>query len=515
MVTDREILWWEGFGWTDDDKEIPVTPETLFSVQSMSKNFTAAAVLAAVAEGLVDLDAPITRYLPDFTVQSRFEDHPERRMTLRLLLSHRAGFTHEAPDGSNFDLGTGSFENHVRSISRTWLRFPVGQRYCYSNLGVDLAGYILQVRSGRPFAEYVRRKILVPVGMVSSSFDRERIKGDGKRAIGHNPKRDPIPVEIPMVPSGGLYAGAADLARWVQFQLNRGRVSGKKVLPEAFLDEMAVLPGRNPRQTNGYGLGLAVVAHAGTTLLTHGGGGFGFLTYMGWIPEFKIGVVCLTNATGHNFQSSLPLEILDKFLAAGAGAKAVAAAAGPTSAPLPPEVDVLASEQERLAGRYLYASGGVMILEFENGRVGIKSGSSFIPARFVSPDVAGLESDGAPFFYSFLRNPDGSPAGLVRMDDGENLDFNEGPHDPRGPDLQEWEKYVGRYAYRIFGRPGGFFTVSKKKRIPPSRPYEACGIPARLVLRRSRRSFRFHRTRPNLAEHQAGKDGRDALAATN
>jgi CubicO group peptidase (beta-lactamase class C family) len=75
----------------------------LFSVQSVSKNFTAAAVLLAVLEGLLDLDRPISEYLPSFTVNSRFEEHPEKKMTLRLLLSHRAGFTHEAPVGNNYD----------------------------------------------------------------------------------------------------------------------------------------------------------------------------------------------------------------------------------------------------------------------------------------------------------------------------------------------------------------------------------------------------------------------------
>ncbi|MFO7734411.1 MAG: serine hydrolase domain-containing protein, partial [Candidatus Aminicenantes bacterium] len=318
VVTDRRVLWQEGFGFATDDRRVPVTAETPFSVQSMSKNFTATAVLAAVRDGLVALDTPITAYLPEFTVHSRFEEHPERKMTLRLLLSHRAGFTHEAPDGGNYDPGSGSFANHVRSISRTWLRFPVDQRYCYSNLGVDLAGYILEVRSGLPFAEYLRRKVLDPVKMKGSTFDIEAVKRNGRRAVGHNPVRTPIPVEIPMVPAGGLYASAADLARYVRFHLNEGRAAGRRVLPKKLLAEMAAIPARDPRQTNGYGLGLAVVPYSGTVLLTHSGGGFGFLTHMAWLPELEIGVVCLTNATGHNLNTSIGGELLEKFLAAGA-----------------------------------------------------------------------------------------------------------------------------------------------------------------------------------------------------
>ena len=458
VTTDRELLWAEGFGVTAEGGSVPVTPETRFSAQSMSKNFTAAAVLAAVRDGLVGLDVPITFYLPDFAVRSRFEDRPERKMTLRLLLSHRAGFTHEAPDGNNYDPGTGSFEGHVRSISRTWLRFPVGERYSYSNLGIDLAGYVLQVRSGLPFAEYVRRKVLAPAGLAAASFDIEDIRRDARRAVGHDPGRPSVAVEVPMLAAGGLYAGASELARWVRMHLNEGRVGDAAALPEALLAEMSSIAFAGPRQTHGYGLGLAVSRHGGAVLLNHGGGGYGFLTYMGWLPELEIGVVVLTNSSGHDIQTSLPLEILDRFVEAGAGAKPLPPA--PAAAPLPPEVLVPGADQRRLAGRYLYGRGGYMLVERRDGRIGAGSGQEFRPARFVSRDEASIESAGVPYFYRFVRGADGSPRRIVRAYDGENLDYNDGPDDPPGPARPEWERFAGRYEYRAYGRPAGVVNVS-------------------------------------------------------
>lgn len=462
VITGRRILWQEGFGFTGDDRRIPVTADTAFSVQSMSKTFTAAAVLAAVRDGLVDLDTPITAYLPDFTVNSRFEKHPERRMTLRILLSHRAGFTHEAPDGGNFDPGSGSFENHVRSISETWLRFPVDERYCYSNLGIDLAGYILQVRSGLPFPEYVRRKILEPLGMTNASFDIETIKKDEYRAHGHNPARTPIPVEIPMIPAGGFYASAAELTRFVQFHLNDGRAGGRRILSRKLLAEMEKIPARDPRQTQGYGLGLAVVPYAGTVRLTHSGGGFGFLTHMGWLPDLKLGVVCLTNATGHNLNTAIGEEIMAKFLAAGAGAKPLPP--GPKSAAQPPplEIEMSAADQNRLAGRYLNAFGRGMIIEFREGKAGLTEKGAFNPARFISEDEVILISGGSGIFYRIKRNPDGSPARLIRLDDGESFDFQEGLDDPPGPDDASWDTYIGVYPFKINGLPGGSHRVLKR-----------------------------------------------------
>lgn len=119
-LVDRDrALWVQGFGDRDRPGGAPVTENTIFSLQSVSKLFTATAVMQEVAARRLDLDEPITTYLPHFTVHSAFEEHPERKITLRMLLSHTAGFTHEAPVGNNNDLDSGTFEDHVRSISDT------------------------------------------------------------------------------------------------------------------------------------------------------------------------------------------------------------------------------------------------------------------------------------------------------------------------------------------------------------------------------------------------------------
>ena len=460
-VVDRErVLWAEGFGFTDGRRTVPVSIATPFSVQSMAKSFTAVALLIAAQQGLVSLDEPITTYLPSFTVNSRFEEHPERRMTLRLLLSHRAGFTHEAPVGNNYELDQGTFEEHIASISRTWLRFPVGQRYSYSNLGVDLAGYILQVRSGVPFESFVRQNLLLPLGMTGSTFDQGEIARMPDRAIGHSRSLDTIPVAVPMIPAGGLYSTAADLARFVQFQLNRGSVAGQPLVAEPLLEQMWAMYEPDPRQTVGYGLGLGIQTRHGTHYLSHGGGGFGFRSHMGWFPEYGLGIVLLTNSDDHPYQNALPQAILDRFIAARHGEAAVSAreTARETSEPHAVAPDRLAG----LDGLYLYASGGYMIVVCHDGRLGTGPVEQFSPFTFLSEEVAVAEHRGEPFHYRFLRNPDGSAAMLVRLYDATVLDFNDGPHDPPGPDRPGWERYVGQYRYRIFGKPARTVELSRR-----------------------------------------------------
>jgi len=199
LVDGDHVVWQQGFGVTDRDGP-PVTVDTIFSVQSMSKLFTATAVMQAVRSGRLDLDVPITRYLPGFTVHSAFEPHPEQRITLRMLLGHTAGFTHEAPLGNNYEPEPGDFDAHVRSICDTWLRFPVGTGYAYSNLGIDLAGYILETTAGEPFPAVMRDTLLAPLGMDHSTFDRARVHTATNRAVGHSGLVRP-PVDVPMATS--------------------------------------------------------------------------------------------------------------------------------------------------------------------------------------------------------------------------------------------------------------------------------------------------------------------------
>jgi CubicO group peptidase (beta-lactamase class C family) len=320
-LVDREgLIWTAGFGYTDYDLKTPVTPDTIFSIQSMSKTFTATLVMLAVQEGLVDLDAPITEYLPDFKVRSRFEDNPQEKMTLRHLLSHTAGFVHEAPVGNNFERKFPSFEAHIRSISDTWLEFPVGAKYSYSNLGVDLAAYIVQTRSGRSFAEYMKAKLLDPLDMSNSSVDVEFIRQHPNRAIGHTPHIRRETLEMPMIGAGGVYTSARDLAKFVQFHLNWGKVQGHSVLKRKLVESMSTSSpglciGVDPQHSVSAERYPSVDVNDTTSCqLAHGGGGFGFHSSMSWYSEYGMGLLILTNSVNHNRQWELLERLADELV---------------------------------------------------------------------------------------------------------------------------------------------------------------------------------------------------------
>jgi CubicO group peptidase (beta-lactamase class C family) len=313
VVDGDGVVWQQGFGSTDRDGATPVTVDTMFSVQSMSKVFTATAVMQAVQSGRLDLDAPITTYLPGFVVGSAFEPHPEQRITLRMLLSCTAGLTHEAPVGNNYEPEPGEFGAHVRSIADTWLRFPVGTGYAYSNLGFDLAGHILEQVSNKPFPVVMRDSVLAPLRMDHSTFDRARVHATPDRAVGHAAEPVAPAVDVAMTAAGGLWASAADLALFLRFQLGDGTLDGRTMLDAALMRQMRTVPAPAAGAPAGYALGVARTRwRAGQflDLFNHGGAGNGFRSDLWWLPQLQLGIAVLTNSAEHDLQGALALGIL-------------------------------------------------------------------------------------------------------------------------------------------------------------------------------------------------------------
>jgi len=320
IVDDQQVVWSEGFGFTDWDHKTPVTADTAFSIQSMTKSFTAAAVMLAVQEGLVDLDTPVSEYLPDFHINSIFEEGPQEKITLRHLLSHTAGFTFDAPVGNNNDLDAVSWQELITSISDTWLLFPVGTRYNYSNNGIDLAAHIVEVQAGMPFQKYLKARLLDPLGMTHSSLDIDAIRAMPDRAIGHSAFFRQIPIS-PIMAAGGLYTSVNDMAHYLLFYLNLGKVNSGTAQETQVLNADLVktmYDGQFPASAEqGYGLGLTFSRqHDATNTLEieHGGGGFGFISDMAWFPQIKFGVVWLSNSSDHNVQSWLTGQIINDYI---------------------------------------------------------------------------------------------------------------------------------------------------------------------------------------------------------
>ena len=264
-----------------------IDDKTIFSIQSISKNITALAIMTAVQDGILNLDSSIIEYLPSFTVNSCFEDFPEQKITLRMLLSHTAGFTHEAPIGSNYDYTHCNTKDHINSISKTWLKFPAGTNYSYSNLGFDLASEIIAQKTGTSFSDYLKLKIFQPLSMTNTTADDNEVLLNKNRTEGFIPAVKKKHYSIPLPGSGAVYTSLSDFVKYTQLLMNYGEASNKPLIYKKYLYEMCKI------NIDNYGLGTYIDKINDILYVNHNGGGFGYSATLLWFPEYDLGSVIL------------------------------------------------------------------------------------------------------------------------------------------------------------------------------------------------------------------------------
>ena len=301
VAVDGDLVWARGFGWADRDARTPLGSASISRTGSISKSITALLMMRLVERGVIRLDDPVSRYLPEIRglAQPRAG---AREVTFRHLASHTAGLVRE-PALEDAAVGPiASWETKVlASIPTTAFDSVPGARYQYSNIGFGILGLALSRAAGRPFMELVEQEIFTPLGMTGSTF----VVGEDlmpRLAKGYQNSGDGrIDADTPAaqhagrgykVPNGGVYSTVADLARFA------GAVSGVPgldVISEKSRSEM--LRVQTPESpTNGYGLGLALeVEEGGRRLASHGGAVPGYTAHLAFDPDARIAVVLLRN----------------------------------------------------------------------------------------------------------------------------------------------------------------------------------------------------------------------------
>ncbi|MBT7010670.1 MAG: serine hydrolase, partial [Flavobacteriaceae bacterium] len=166
LVSDQKIVWASGFGYEDPKNLIPADANTVYRVGSVSKLFTDMAIMQRVEKGELNLDAPIQKYIPDFTPNNPF-DIP---ITLRQLMSHRSGLIREPKKGNYFADDEVSLKTTVESIIESTLVHPPQSKIKYSNAAIAVAGYTLESVYKTPYVSYMKKNILEKIGMFNSSF---------------------------------------------------------------------------------------------------------------------------------------------------------------------------------------------------------------------------------------------------------------------------------------------------------------------------------------------------------
>lgn len=291
LVDDQETVWARGFGCSDPETQAPATARTVHRVGSVSKLFTDIALLQLVERGEVDLDAPLSTYLPELRPSNPFA----KAMTLRQLLCHRAGLVREPPIGHYFDDNGPTLAASVESLNRTALVYEPGTRTKYSNAGIAVVGRVIERLRGASFAAYMDRRILAPMGLGESSF---RLTPEVERRLARawmwtlDGRTFPAPTfELGTSPAGNLYSSVADQARFLSVLFAGGQGPGGRVLRPETLEAMWKPQLAPEGAKSGFGLGFFVAELDGRRRVGHDGAVYGFATSLAALPDSKLGVV--------------------------------------------------------------------------------------------------------------------------------------------------------------------------------------------------------------------------------
>jgi CubicO group peptidase (beta-lactamase class C family) len=304
VVHDGELAWFHGHGVADVTSLAPITPDTVFRVASLTKTFTAIAVMQLSERGVVDLDAPANDYVRAFRLVPA--EPGFRPATVRHLLTHTAGVGYWRRMSDLFTPGVGSGDRAGRSgaspLSQYYRRgLPVeiepGTRWIYSNHGFAALGQIVEDVTGQPLDRYLREHLFDPLGMVHTDLVRsERVgpllaRGYVLRSRGLRPVADR---EVPTVGGGAAYSTTRDLARYVAALLD----GGAPVLRPDTLASMCEPHFRLAPRVPGMGLGFELGEVSGHRTVGKFGTLSGFLSVFSFAPADGVGVVVLSNTGG-------------------------------------------------------------------------------------------------------------------------------------------------------------------------------------------------------------------------
>jgi len=299
----------KGYGLANLDTKTPCTTNTNFRLASVTKQFTAMAVMMLVERKQLTLDEPLGAFFPEFPAYGK-------SITVRQLLTHTSGLVdYEAaiPDGTTIPVLDRDVLRILLKQDRTY--FPPGAQYRYSNSAYALLALIVEVRSGQPFARFLQARIFEPLKMTNTLAYEPGLSVVPNRAFGHTLKsnvwqRTDQSLTSSVLGDGGVYSSVADLFKWDQ-ALYKSKLVSEPMLRVAF---SPMTPTDKPGRS--YGFGWYVTEYRGLKEIYHSGDTIGFRTRIVRIPERKFTVIILANRADAKLDE-LPHRIADLILFEG------------------------------------------------------------------------------------------------------------------------------------------------------------------------------------------------------
>ncbi len=313
VIVNKKLVWIKGYGYADKDNKTPFTPNTIMNIGSISKTFTGAALMHAVEDRKVSLDEDINNYLPFKVINPFF---PNEKITLRNLATHTSGITDRSSIyRTSYHYGVDSpeplgeflknyFEPNGKYYSKdNFLKQKPGAYREYSNIAAGLAGYIVEITTGKKLNAYSKQYIFKPLKMDNTGwfFSEIKLANHSKLYEKEGDAFKPIQLYgLTTYPDGGVRTSVSDLSKFFICLLNSGKYKGARILKKQSVEEMLKFQYTSLNKPENIKLnetnsGIFWVAKSNTTRIGHGGADPGVKTEMLYDPSQKAGVILFTN----------------------------------------------------------------------------------------------------------------------------------------------------------------------------------------------------------------------------
>lgn len=303
IVRDQELIWSKAYGFADIKKKTPATPETVYSICSITKLFTSIAIMQLYEQGKLRLDDSLSTILPERPIHQQFSDSGP--ITIRSLLTHSSGLPRESdfPYWSGPEFKFPTKEQITERLDQQETLYPAATYFQYSNLGMILLGEVVEKISGQPYDVYVQEHILKPLRLTSTFPSLPEEMWGTRLATGYSSiSRQGTREMVPLFDSKGVqsavgYASTViDLAQFAAWQFRLRTNGGKEILKAATLKDMQRVHWVDPDWKVHWGLGFVVFQNNGQTLTGHWGACPGYRSILLMDPKEKLAVIVMINA---------------------------------------------------------------------------------------------------------------------------------------------------------------------------------------------------------------------------
>jgi CubicO group peptidase (beta-lactamase class C family) len=306
VIAKDKVVFAKGYGYRDYGQKLPFTTKTVVPIASNTKLFTATAAGLLVEDGKLEWDKPVRQFIPGIQF---YNDDLNATVSIRDMLAHRTGITRHDTIWYKSDFTRKELYERLKYLEPTQ---PIRQTFLYNNMMYAGAGYVIELLSGRKWEDFLRERVLGPLGMTSTVFSIEDLQKQPDHGVPYTERRDSFEIyRIPYYseaagigPAGSMNSNLDDMSRWVIAQLNDGKVDGKTVVPPAVvratLAPALSLPNANLEARGwgevlnaAYGAGRWTASYRGHLVSYHGGDINGFHSQVLVAPSDGIGVVVL------------------------------------------------------------------------------------------------------------------------------------------------------------------------------------------------------------------------------